>query len=60
MREGIRGLLVVPTHRETIGRRARELAVREYTNGVASRYLELLDTGRSREPVRAANGGFVP
>jgi glycosyltransferase involved in cell wall biosynthesis len=60
MREGIRGLLVVPAHRETIGRRARELAVREYTHGVASRYLELLDSGRSREPVRAANGGFVP
>jgi glycosyltransferase involved in cell wall biosynthesis len=60
MREGIRGLLDVPTHRATIGRRARELATREYTQGVASRYLELLDFERTREPVRAANGGLVP
>jgi glycosyltransferase involved in cell wall biosynthesis len=60
MREGIRGLLDVPTLRESIGRRAREFAVREYTTGVASRYLELLDLDREREPMRAANGGIVP
>lgn len=60
MREGLRGLIDVPVYRENIGRRAREYALREYTNGVASRYLEIADSNRSREPVRAANGGSVP
>jgi len=60
MREGLRGLIDVPVYRENMGRRVREYALREYTNAVASRYLELVDTIRSREPVRAANGGTVP
>jgi glycosyltransferase involved in cell wall biosynthesis len=60
MREGLRGLIDVPVYRENIGRRARDYALREYTSGVASRYLELVDSIRSREPVRAANGGTVP
>lgn len=57
MREGIRGLIDVPVYRENIGRRAREFALREYTSGVASRYLELVDQIGGREPVRAADGG---
>jgi glycosyltransferase involved in cell wall biosynthesis len=58
MREGIRGLVDIPAYRENIGRRAREFAQREYTSGVASRYLELLNF-ESREPAHAANGGSV-
>ncbi len=42
MREAIRGLLEDDADRELIGRRAREFATREYTTGVAGRYLELL------------------
>jgi glycosyltransferase involved in cell wall biosynthesis len=59
MREGLRGLIDVPVYRENIGRRAREYALREFTSGVASRYLDLADDIRSREPVRTANGGTV-
>jgi glycosyltransferase involved in cell wall biosynthesis len=43
MREGIRGLLAMEADRQLIGKRAREFATREYTNGVAARYLDLLD-----------------
>jgi glycosyltransferase involved in cell wall biosynthesis len=43
MREGIRSLLETETDRQQIGKRAREFATREYTNGVAARYLELLE-----------------
>ena len=60
MREAIRGLLDVHVYRELIGRRARDFAVREYTSGVAARYLELLDNDRNRAPLRAADGGIVP
>lgn len=60
MREGLRGLIDVPVYRENIGRRAREYALREFTSGVAARYLELAELNRSREPVRAANGGTIP
>jgi len=60
MREGLRGLIDVPVYRENMGRRVREYALREYTNVVASRYLELVDSLRSREPVRTANGGTIP
>jgi glycosyltransferase involved in cell wall biosynthesis len=60
MREALRGLVDVPVYRENIGRRAREYALREYTSGVAARYLEIAESHRSREPVRAANGGTVP
>jgi glycosyltransferase involved in cell wall biosynthesis len=54
MRESIRGLLDVNAYRETIGRRARDYAVREFTGGVAARYLELL--ADTREPVRVTGG----
>lgn len=60
MREAIRGLLDVNTYRELIGRRAREFAAREFTSAVAARYLELLDLDRTRDPIRAANGGTLP
>lgn len=60
MREALRGLVDVPVYRENIGRRAREYALREYTSGVAARYLEVAESNRSREPVRAANGGTIP
>jgi len=43
MREAIRSLLEDDADRERTGRRAREFASREYTTGVAARYLELLD-----------------
>lgn len=43
MREAIRGLLEIDVDRQLLGRRAREFALREYTSGVAARYLELLD-----------------
>ncbi len=42
MREAIRGLLEIDVDRQLLGRRAREFALREYTTGVAARYLELL------------------
>ena len=44
MREAIRSLLETDTHRETIGRRARDFAAREFTSAAAARYLELLET----------------
>jgi glycosyltransferase involved in cell wall biosynthesis len=50
MREAIRGLLEFDVDRQLIGRRAREFAAREYTTGVAARYIELID--RSSAPVR--------
>jgi len=43
MREAIRSLLEDDAERERTGRRARDFASREYTTGVAARYLELLD-----------------
>jgi glycosyltransferase involved in cell wall biosynthesis len=43
MRDAIHSLLADDFERQTIGRRAREFAAREYTTGVAARYLELLD-----------------
>jgi glycosyltransferase involved in cell wall biosynthesis len=43
MREAIRSLLEDDAERERTGRRAREFATREFTTGVAARYLELLD-----------------
>lgn len=59
MREAIRGLLDVHAYRENIGARAREFVMREYTSGVAARYIELLED-RADEPLRAANRGVVP
>jgi glycosyltransferase involved in cell wall biosynthesis len=58
MREAIRGLLDVHAYRENIGRRAREYAAREFTSGVAARYLELI--ADTREPIRVTDGGTVP
>jgi len=43
MREAISSLLEDEADRELTGRRAREFAAREYTTGVAARYLELLN-----------------
>lgn len=43
MREAIRELLEVDGYREHIGQQAREFARREFTTGVAARYLELLE-----------------
>ena len=48
MREAIRSLLENDDDRQLTGRRAREFATREFTNGVAARYLELLDLNSSR------------
>jgi glycosyltransferase involved in cell wall biosynthesis len=42
MREAIRGLLDDEAARAAVGRRAREFATREFTTGVAARYLDLL------------------
>jgi len=54
MREAIRGLLDDDADRELTGRRAREFARREFTNGVAARYLELLDRNSPRIRLGAA------
>jgi glycosyltransferase involved in cell wall biosynthesis len=43
MRDAIRNLLDGDEDRQLIGKRARDFATREYTTGVAARYLELLD-----------------
>ncbi|HEX6639121.1 MAG TPA: glycosyltransferase family 4 protein [Steroidobacteraceae bacterium] len=50
MREAIRGLLEIDVDRQLLGRRARDFALREFTSGVASRYLELLE--QSTPPLR--------
>jgi glycosyltransferase involved in cell wall biosynthesis len=60
MREAIRGLLDGDVYRETIGRRARDFAAREYTSAVAARYLELLTNKRQRESLGATDKGAVP
>jgi glycosyltransferase involved in cell wall biosynthesis len=54
MRESIRNLLDNDADRQLIGRRARDFATREYTSGVASRYLELLDHSSPRMQLGAA------
>ena len=43
MRDAIRALLQDEAERELLGQLAREFATREYTTGVAARYLDLLD-----------------
>lgn len=60
MREAICHLLDVDTHREEIGRRARDFAQREFTTAAASSYLELLETRPLRVAVDAADGGTLP
>jgi glycosyltransferase involved in cell wall biosynthesis len=54
MRESIRGLLHNDAERQIVGRRAREFATREYTTGVAARYIELLDRSAPRMHLGAA------
>ena len=58
MREAVQGLVDIPAYRENIGRRAREYAQREFTTGVAARYLDLLSFD-GRVPVHTADGGSV-
>jgi glycosyltransferase involved in cell wall biosynthesis len=60
MREALRGLLDNEVEREQVGQRAREFANREYTTGVASRYLELLRQKAAALPVGAAEGANLP
>ena len=54
MRESIRNLLENDADRQLIGRRARDFATREYTTGVAARYIELLDRTTPRMHLGAA------
>jgi glycosyltransferase involved in cell wall biosynthesis len=58
MRESIRVLLDGEADRQLLGRRAREFALREFTDGVAARYLELLPTPQLR--LEAAQGANSP
>jgi glycosyltransferase involved in cell wall biosynthesis len=60
MREAIHGLLETDIHRESIGRRARDFATREFTTAAAARYLDLLETRPIRVRVGAADEGSVP
>ena len=60
MREAIRGLLEIDVDRQLLGRRAREFATREFTSGVAARYLELYDRQAPQvrlTPAQPANEG---
>ena len=59
MREAIRGLLDVEIHRQNIGRRAREFALREFTGSSAARYMELLEQKPLRVGVGTADGGTI-
>jgi glycosyltransferase involved in cell wall biosynthesis len=59
MREALRGLLDVDVYRETVGRRVRDFACREYTSGVAARYLELLDDRHERQQLGATHRGTI-
>jgi glycosyltransferase involved in cell wall biosynthesis len=54
LREAIRGLLESDEDRQLLGRRARDFAQREFTGGVAARYLELLDQQAHAPPLAAA------
>jgi glycosyltransferase involved in cell wall biosynthesis len=60
MRESIRGLLETDINRESIGRRARDFASREFTSAAAARYLDLIDSKPLRVRVGATDGGTVP
>ncbi len=59
MREAIRGLIEIDVDRQLLGRRAREFATREFTSGVASRYLDLL-TQRRRCGSPTSQGANLP
>jgi glycosyltransferase involved in cell wall biosynthesis len=54
MRESIRDLLENAAGRQLIGRRTRDFATREFTTGVAARYIELLDHSSPRMHLGAA------
>jgi glycosyltransferase involved in cell wall biosynthesis len=54
MREAIRGLLEDDADRQQTGQRAREFATREYTTGVAARYLELMNQNSPQKRLGAA------
>lgn len=58
MREAIRGLIEIDVDRQLLGRRAREFATREFTSGVASRYLDLLPTPPMR--LETSQGANLP
>jgi glycosyltransferase involved in cell wall biosynthesis len=59
MREALRGLIDVDVYRETVGRRAREFASREYTSSVAARYFELLDSRSPGQAVGVTHGESI-
>ena len=54
MREAIRSFLEDDVERQKTGRRARDFATREFTTGVAGRYLELLNQ-KSPQPRQEAD-----
>jgi len=63
MREAIRSLLEDDSDRQQTGRRARDFATREYTTGVAARYLELLNEKSPQKRLGAnhwAKGADLP
>lgn len=63
MREAIRSLLEDASDRQQIGRRARDFATREYTTGVAARYLDLLNQKSPQKRLGAnhwAKGADLP
>ncbi len=60
MREAIRHLLTDDAERREIGRRARDFATREYTDGVAARYLELLQLHSPPLRLDTAPGANTP
>jgi len=55
MREAILSLLEDDAERERTGRRAQEFATRDYTTGVAARYLELLNQNSPQKRPGAAH-----
>jgi len=63
MREAICSLLEDDADRQLTGRRARDFATREYTTGVAARYLELLNQKSPQKRLAAdqwAKGADLP
>ncbi|HYJ41042.1 MAG TPA: glycosyltransferase family 4 protein [Steroidobacteraceae bacterium] len=63
MREAIRSLLEDASDRQRTGRRARDFATREFTTGVAARYLELLNQKSPQKRLSAdqwAKGADLP
>jgi glycosyltransferase involved in cell wall biosynthesis len=60
MREGLTTLLGTDHYRDLIARRAREFALREFTTGVANRYIELITNKRQRESLGATDKGALP